>query len=831
MKKCFLFCAVAFLAGACTREQVTPEEPETLKNGPIPVTLVVGEPGTRTELTEENGEIHPLWSRGDGISVISFPGGTGEFGVFDFSSDLESASSTASFSGLPDEPGRYFAVYPQRKAVYNSYWNEYENNPEFYDYGFADDMVEFSFTLPTVQHPSLSSFDPDADLLISEPFDINVKDYNEELEKVIVDGVSFTRVNAILKIVLNPQTSKLEGQTVRRVTIGTEAFTSGGDAPGPVNVAARPTRADIFDSDVEDDYADHGLGGRISFRFYSDDDVKDFYGWESVTAEYASETYQIGDQGAATYLVTFPGILRNGERYDEETGSSVFDDGLHIRVETDDLIIDRNVVLPPNGIALQPSRVTTLNIKLYDDGVQGTTIQTIGMSLSEESVSLKPGKAMQLAAQFIGINPDSDELEDLVWTSSDNNVVAVEPVCYFYGGELRSGDTQYTNLANIRAVSEGTATITATYQEKYVATCDVTVATVPEQPSQMIDLGLPSGTKWAQWNLGAQSWDQEGDRYAWGETGYKSEFSWDNYALASGYRRLTKYTMSAVYSSNHQIDNTFLLDYPDDAAYVNWGSAWYTPTTEQWNELKDECSWDYIYDDDDNLIGYIATGPNGNSISFPSVGPNGYTMSYLSSILPLPDSGDVSNALKFYSIPIEVDTYWSSEQGSHNVCPSNIMYNNDRGEDAAYVRPVSGGLEMRKEPYIGAITLESDGIRIRAQFPAYESEREKSFRENPDYVDYNVTAVILYSTDPDAEPGKYSHSHMYGETGTSSNAKYVRFSIDDIQGNKVCSFIPEGVSGTVYYRAYYYSTVKDYVGQSTNTIVNEYHGVTRCISF
>lgn len=832
MKKCFFVCAAVIAAVACTREPVTPEQPETFKNGPIPVTLVVGEPGTRTELTEENGEIHPLWSRGDGISVITYPGGgVGEFGVFDFSSDLESAASTASFSGLPDEPGRFFAVYPQRKAVYNSYWNEYENNPEFYDDGFADGMVEFSFTLPSVQHPSLTSFDPDADLLISDPFDLSYEDYDEELDRVIVNGVSFTRVNAIVKIVLNPQTSRLKGQTVRKVTIGTDAFTSGGDGPGPLSVAARPTRADIFDSDEEDYSADHGLGGRMYFELYSDDDdVKYINGSESVTAEYTDETYQIGDQGAATYLVTFPGILMNGESYDEETGSSVFDDGLHIRVETDELIIDRNVVLPPNGIALQPSRVTTLNIKLYDDGVQGTTIQTIGMTLSEESVSLKPGKGMQLAAQFIGINPDSDELEDLVWTSSDNNVVVVEPVCYFYGGELRSGNTAYTNLATITAVSEGSATITATYQGKYVATCNVTVAIVPEQPSQMVDLGLPSGTKWAQWNLGAQSWDQEGDLYAWGETGYKSEFSWDNYALASGYHRLNKYTMSAVYSSNHQIDNTFLLDYPDDAASVNWGSAWYTPTTEQWNELKGECSWDYIYDDDDNLIGYTATGPNGNSISFSSVGSNGNTLTYLSSVLPLPSSGDVSSALKFYSIPVYVDTYWSSEQGSHNVCPSNVMYNNDRGEDAAYVRPVSGGLEMRKEPYIGAITLESDGIRVRAQFPAYESEREKSFRENPDYVDYTVTAVILYSTDSDAEPGKYSHSHMYGETGTSSNAKYVRFNIEDIQDNKVCSFIPEGVSGTVYFRAYYYSTVKDYVGQSTNTIVNEYHGVTRCIT-
>lgn len=830
MKKCFFYCAVAFIAAvACSREPVSPEEPEEIKNGPIPVTLVVGEPGTRTELTEENGEIHPWWSKGDGISVVSFPGGTSEFGVFGFNSGLESAGSIAHFSGSLNETGTYFAVYPQQKETYNPYWGEYGYNPEFYDY-FTYDDVDFRFTLPSIQHPSLTSFDPDADLLISEPFEIS--DDNVIEGQYIVEGVSFTRVNAIVKIVLNPQTEVLKGQTVRRVSLGTEEFSSGGGGMEPVSVAAHPTRAYTYNSDEEDDEAYHGLGGSVYYECYSDEQSTSYNGWDSVTAEYTDETYQLGDKDAATYLVTFPCILKNGERYDEETESYIYDDGLHIRVETDDYVIDRNVVLPSDGIAIQPSRVTTLNIKLYDDGIQGTTIQTIGMSLDKESISIKPGKTAQLEAQFSGIYPDSDELEALVWVSSDPDVVTVEPVLNNNGGwiDVRSGYIDYTNLAIINAISEGTATITATYQEKYVATCEVTVEMIPEQPSEMVDLGLSSGTKWAQWNLGAQSWNQEGDLYAWGETRYKGEFSWNNYALASGYHRLNKYTMSAVYSSNHQIDNTFLLDYPDDAAYVNWGSDWYTPTTEQWNELKDECSWDYIYDDDGSLIGYIATGPNGNTISFPSVGPDGYTMNYLSSVLPLPHNGDVSSALMFYSVPVRVDTYWSSSEGEHNVCPSNVLNNCDRGEESAYVRPVSGGLEMRKEPYIGAITLESDGVRIRAQFPAYESEREKYFSGNPSYVDYTVTAVILYSTDPNEEPGKYSHSHMYGETGTSSNAKYVRFNIEDIQDNKVCSFIPEGVSGTVYYRAYYYSTVKDYVGQSTNTIVNEYHGVTRSIT-
>ena len=819
MKKCILLCTVAFLAAiACTYEPVAQEEPETLKKGPIPVTLVVGEPGTRTELVGQNGEIHPWWSKGDGISVIPYPGGgVSEFDVFDFSSDLESASSRASFSGLPNEPGKYFAVYPQRKETYNSRYGYYEYNPEFYDY-YNNDEVDFSFTLPTVQHPSLTSFDPDADLLISDPFDINDEDYDEELNKVIVEGVSFTRVNAILKIVLNPQTSRLRGQTVRRVTIGTDAFTSGGDSPEPMNVEVSSTRADVYDSDQEDDSADHGLGGRMYFELYSDHDDQSVNGWESVTAEYTDETYQIGDNGAATYLVTFPGILMNGERYDEEIGSSVFDDGLHIRVETDELVIDRNVVLPPNGIALQPSRVTTLNIKLYDDGVQGTTIQTIGMTLSEESVSLKPGKGMQLEAQFIGITPDSDELEYLVWTSSDDDVVAVEPVFYYYGGgeELRSGGVAYTNLANIRALSEGNATITATYKGKYVATCDVTVEIVPEHPSEMVDLGLPSGTKWAKWNLGATAPEEEGDRYAWGETSIKPSNSWENYKWAAGEKVLKKYTYSAIYSENHQIDNKFLLDFEDDAAYVNWGPDYYTPTQTQWEELIDECEWEEVYADDNyHVLGYRGTGPNGNSIYLPSgIYPSGNyyegeTVTYMIASLPYPSRGDSYQGLYFFNA-------FFRSPGSH------AYYNSNRLEETAYVRPVSGGHRVNPRDKMGAFTLPANGATVSAEFPCFLRESDE-IKNTPGY---KVECYIYYGTASDLYYGNLS---TYSDPGTAG--KKLTFSIDDLSANENARVSGQltGVSGTVFYRAYIHVTIPTGTTGTNSLLIDEWYGETRCV--
>ena len=47
-----------------------------------------------------------------------------------------------------------------------------------------------------------------------------------------------------------------------------------------------------------------------------------------------------------------------------------------------------------------------------------------------------------------------------------------------------------------------------------------------------IDLGLPSGTKWACCNVGAEKPEDDGGYYAWGETGEKEEYTWVTYQNA-----------------------------------------------------------------------------------------------------------------------------------------------------------------------------------------------------------------------------------------------------------------------------------------------------------
>ncbi len=65
-------------------------------------------------------------------------------------------------------------------------------------------------------------------------------------------------------------------------------------------------------------------------------------------------------------------------------------------------------------------------------------------------------------------------------------------------------------------------------------------------------------------------------------------------------------------------DNKIELDPEDDAAYVNWGSMWRTPSLEQIQELCDSCTWQYTQQN--GMNGHLVTGPNGNTIFLPATG-------------------------------------------------------------------------------------------------------------------------------------------------------------------------------------------------------------------
>lgn len=140
-------------------------------------------------------------------------------------------------------------------------------------------------------------------------------------------------------------------------------------------------------------------------------------------------------------------------------------------------------------------------------------------------------------------------------------------------------------------------------------------ATIPPG-AKAVDLGLPSGTLWANMNVGSQTREETsvkcGSYFSWGETTPKGTYGKGNYKFYNNFsQKLTKY---CVNSNEGNVDNKKELDPEDDAATVNWGKPWRTPSHDQFRELVEECTWET-----ENDMGVKVIGPNGNYIFLPAI--------------------------------------------------------------------------------------------------------------------------------------------------------------------------------------------------------------------
>lgn len=157
-----------------------------------------------------------------------------------------------------------------------------------------------------------------------------------------------------------------------------------------------------------------------------------------------------------------------------------------------------------------------------------------------------------------------------------------------------------------------------------------------ENGHEWVDLGLPSGLKWATMNIGATSPEDYGDYFAWGETepyytaghsqdnpcsswksGKTAGYDWASYKWCDGSKTtLTKYCTSSSYGT---VDNKTTLESSDDAATKNWGGSWRMPTREEMEELRINCTWTWTTQN--RVNGYkITSKTNGKSIFLPAAG-------------------------------------------------------------------------------------------------------------------------------------------------------------------------------------------------------------------
>lgn len=135
---------------------------------------------------------------------------------------------------------------------------------------------------------------------------------------------------------------------------------------------------------------------------------------------------------------------------------------------------------------------------------------------------------------------------------------------------------------------------------------------------ETVDLGLPSGAKWASFNVGASSPEGYGYYYAWGETAPKAEYSWSTYRFGEE-RSLTKYCNTSGYGKDGFTDALTQLEYADDVVRQMLGGNWVMPTHDDWIELKENCTWSWTTQNGVSGL-LIVSKNNDNTLFLPGAG-------------------------------------------------------------------------------------------------------------------------------------------------------------------------------------------------------------------
>ena len=271
---------------------------------------------------------------------------------------------------------------------------------------------------------------------------------------------------------------------------------------------------------------------------------------------------------------------------------------------------------------------------------EGVRIPVTGVSMKRKELTLTL-KAMSPIPVIV--SPSNATQPAIIWSSSNLDVATVDI------------------NGTVKAVSPGKTTITATtYDGGYSATMELTVVNGYAQP-EAVDLGLPSGVKWASFNVGATKPEEYGNFYAWGETEPKDNYEYSNFKWINS----DKY--NAPYSS---------LDREDDAAAVNLGGVWRMPTSNEVSELKTNCNWTWTQKN--GINGYLVESKkNNNSIFLPASGVR------------------INNQFKDYEVS---GTYLCSDRAHHDSaihCLELHFDENDYYPNAIHGGSSSSGITIR----------------------------------------------------------------------------------------------------------------------------------------
>lgn len=309
------FVLLSFAIVGCNKEEFVQNNGG---HNSVNVTITTASGETKTGISQDPGNASlyiPSWLGNEkmGVWIDNVPA-SGESQP-DFLTNDE-AGEIATFKGSLDMTAGSHTIYGYASSA-DKYVNRY----------YAGGV---GFDIPQIQYPTLTSFDSDADLLISKPQVVEITEGQTDLS---VDNMQFSRALGVLKVVLKDNSEKLgEDAVVKTITL----------TPSDVENEPLTGRANI----------DVANGGIIS-RFNTQNNVR---------AEYTDDSFVINGENAAWFVV-------NPLTFSENST-------LTLEVEAGKYTISKT--LEVGGIELKRGDVTVFNVSLSDENV---TVVEAGLAL------------------------------------------------------------------------------------------------------------------------------------------------------------------------------------------------------------------------------------------------------------------------------------------------------------------------------------------------------------------------------------------------------------------------------------------------------------------
>ena len=285
-----------------------------------------------------------------------------------------------------------------------------------------------------------------------------------------------------------------------------------------------------------------------------------------------------------------------------------------------------------------------------------------------------------------------------------------------------------------------------------------------------IDLGL--SVKWATYNVGADSPDEYGDYYAWGETATKSSY----------------YAKNCTTWEQEVGDISGTLQY--DAATAKWGGSWRMPSLEEFNELQNNCTWEWTTLGD--VKGYkVTSNINGNTIFLPAAGYRAEEKLEAGGVRGMywvSTAKGTQYAYNYYFDSGYKCAYWISRADGHSIRP---VLNIDGGTEGSD-RDESGNENSNDDDSKRGLTTKrsaneesaneeptNDGV-VNYEPTKSESSNKESAKDEPAeaiteatynghaYVDLGLSVKWATCNVGANSPWHYGDYYAWGETATKS---------------------------------------------------------------